>query len=407
MYLSICLIDVLSYICLSFLIVLDHSNGRGWYLYDAQTLNKIQRLTDMPDGVGDGGPRWDATNPNVFYFTKYMVVYKYDISQPLGSRMSVVHDFIADYPLGEKIDWRDEGESSEDTNHWAIAVIWDGAEQAILTYEKSTDTVLDSLTDIPYEVDWVSMSPSGDYLVVRCSYCGGEIHAYNRNDFSNHRVIATGSGHADRAKSLNGEDLVIYFDSSDNNWITIADMAGDKTQLIKYDAQKGCAIGGHFSGDNYNKPGWALVETICSPDSSHTGWLDSALFMVELVENPRVWQVAHHRTLYDSCWSNPFANLNRSGTKIYFGSNWGAGDVTNMDVYKIDLSDGWWDDLTGELPVCYFADFDCNGDVNSADFAYLLGRWLQSSGFRNEDFNSDGKVDVKDMGILASNWGTK
>ena len=74
----------------------DHSNSKGWNLYNAQLFAKIERLSDLPDTVGDGGPRWDSVDPNVFYYTRYLKMYRYDVSQPLGKRITALHDFSSD-----------------------------------------------------------------------------------------------------------------------------------------------------------------------------------------------------------------------------------------------------------------------------------------------------------------------
>ena len=62
---------------------------------------------------------------------------------------------------------------------------------------------------------------------------------------------------------------------------------------------------------------------------------------------PRVWRVAHTHTVRKDYSDDPFAKMNRKGTKIWFGSGWGQSysDGAQYDVYQIDLPATWYEDL--------------------------------------------------------------
>ena len=332
----------------TYILLIDHSNTAGWHLYDAATLAHIERLTDLSHN-SDGWPRWDATDPNIFYFTSGASLYEYDISKSLGSRISLVHNFTVEYPSATTVDWRDEGTPSEDTRYWALVVVWGGAEQYVICYDKATDKVLGQIDISAYsgDTDWVAMSPSRNYIVVRWAYYSQDLCRWNR-DGTGALALTGNIGHSAPAKGANGKDLWIYFDEDNNNWITMVDMQGNKTKLVKYD--RGCSIGGHFNGSNYNKPGWALVGTMCQNTTGQTGWLDAKIFLVELAENPTTWILCNHNAPLVTYWSSPFANFNRDGTRVYFGSNWGADDDTQNDVYRIDLPLNWYQDLMANMP---------------------------------------------------------
>jgi len=70
-----------------------------------------------------------------------------------------------------------------------------------------------------------------------------------------------------------------------------------------------------------------------------------------------------------------------------------------------------------QLDDYYAADFNCDKKVSIQDFAILLSRWGQTSGFddyshdqcehaRTLDIDRDGNIDIKDFGRLFSCWGT-
>lgn len=55
------------------------------------------------------------------------------------------------------------------------------------------------------------------------------------------------------------------------------------------------------------------------------------------------------------------------------------------------------------VPVCAIADIDCNGQVNAADLAVLIGAWGTS--LCEADLNEDGIVNAQDLAVLLGLWG--
>ena len=53
-------------------------------------------------------------------------------------------------------------------------------------------------------------------------------------------------------------------------------------------------------------------------------------------------------------------------------------------------------------PPCAAVDLDCNGTINAADLAVLLGNW---GGSGAGDINGDGGVDATDLAALLGAWG--
>jgi hypothetical protein len=77
----------------------------------------------------------------------------------------------------------------------------------------------------------------------------------------------------------------------------------------------------------------------------------------------------------------------------------GTEDVWRMCADGVDYPRLSWEFSRG-------GDMDCPDGVGMEDLVYLAGRWLNPSwaGFGTADINRDGKVDLSDFEILASNW---
>ena len=76
--------------------------------------------------------------------------------------------------------------------------------------------------------------------------------------------------------------------------------------------------------------------------------LTDTLVNADLNRHARVWRVAHTHTLRKSYADDPFAKINRKGTKIWFGSGWGNSFADGpYDTYQIDLPGTWYEDLMG------------------------------------------------------------
>lgn len=56
----------------------------------------------------------------------------------------------------------------------------------------------------------------------------------------------------------------------------------------------------------------------------------------------------------------------------------------------------------GSSPACCPTDLNCDGMVDAADLAVLLGSW---GGAGLGDFNNDGNVNGSDLAILLGAWG--
>jgi len=109
------------------------------------------------------------------------------------------------------------------------------------------------------------------------------------------------------------------------------------------------AIGQHYSGLAYDRPGWAVISTHDDDPGSYT-WLDDQVFLVELREGGHVVRLVHTHSLVDDevdldYWAEPHASTNADLTRIVFGTNWGRSGSGEVDMYLIALPPDWPDRL--------------------------------------------------------------
>ena len=90
---------------------------------------------------------------------------------------------------------------------------------------------------------------------------------------------------------------MIYQDI-DTDYISMLDLVtGAVTPLWEIDFSH-TAIGLHFSGRAFDRPGWAVVSTHDDDVATHT-WMDDQVFVVELKLGGRVVRLAHTHSLVD------------------------------------------------------------------------------------------------------------
>ena len=324
-----------------------------WYLYDATTL---QPIAQMPFG-GSVDPRWDASDPNILYYTEDSHLMACNV---LSREVSLVHDFAADFP-GQSlaaVSTRHEGSPSLDGRYWGLmAENEDWQPIALLVYDQRTNQVI-AKRDLPggSEIDNVTVSPLGNYFLAWYdNYCergqlGDDAHpcglmVYDRN-LRNGRGLLRIIGHYDVALDENGDEVVLYQDI-DTDYISMLDLdSGTVTPLWEIDFSH-TSIGLHFSGLAYDRPGWGLVSTHDNDLDTYT-WMDDQVFAVELKAGGRVVRLAHTHSLVNDedeadYWAEPHASVNRDLTRVVFATNWGRTGTGQVEMFMIALPPDWAD----------------------------------------------------------------
>ena len=333
------------------------TSGR-WYVYDNNSNELVQGLS-----IGDGGhipsrqdleARWDNQDPNIFYYRIDMSFYKYDLKSKTSS---LIRDFSKDFPAGAQILDATKGAPSMDKRFWAFSVK-QGSKPfhmiAAFTYDLEKDKIISRL-EPSQNHRYVTISPNGDRVVVSY-YWPEQVSSYNLS-FADPIKVGT-LAHSDYALTKDGRQVRVFMDPS-NDVIAMIDLkTGERNNLLKlpltgsWDTEP---AGYHISGLNYDTPGWVLVSTYGSDAKSGATWPHNLLFMLELKQNPRLWLLAHtHSAQLDKgkdYWAEAFATINKKGSRIYWGSNWdNPGKDTQIDCYRLDLPQDWWQELTENTP---------------------------------------------------------
>lgn len=320
----------------------------NWYVYDARSLQPLGQLPIWHE------PRWDAEDPDLLYFTEETRLMSYRISTERGQ---VVHEFADDFP-GQSLAavWtKYEGSPSIDGRYWGLmAEDQDWMTVGLLIYDFVADRVVAVRKTPPAEIDSVTISPSGNYLLAyydnHCEHghmgsgnnpCG--LMVYDR-DLANGRGMLRIVGHSDTAIDAQEQEVLVYQDI-DSDTISMLDLAsGDITPLWPIDFSHS-AIGFHFSGQAVRLPGWVLVSTSNGTHPPST-WMDDQIFAIELGKDGRVVRLAHTHSLFDEnvehdYWAEPHASVNRDFTQILFTSNWGRSGTEDVEMYLLKLPNNW------------------------------------------------------------------
>ncbi|TWT44121.1 hypothetical protein RAS1_05280 [Phycisphaerae bacterium RAS1] len=334
-------------------LLLLRGNSATYYLYSVETWRLLRRLTAFESCGQEPEPRWDASDPNVFYFVCNSELRRYNVATDAAT---IVHDFRAEFPAGAYVNTKIEGDASLDRRFWAFLVqdeSW--SRVAVVVYDRTADALTGQKTaDFREGLDWVGMSMTGQYCALGWdAYVAPLTTTLVSRDFTAEVDLPDGSaGHGDFALSADGRDVYVY-QNVRTDYIAMTDPAtGDETPLLRIPFDVNPDIGMHISGNAAKTPGWVLVSTYGSlnpPEGSRHSWMDAQLFMLELRADPRIWRLAHTHSYTSrgftdekNYFAESFAALNTAGTRVYFGSNWGDLARTDYtDAYVLQLPPDW------------------------------------------------------------------
>jgi hypothetical protein len=284
----------------------------------------------------------------------------------LSGQDGLVHDFAQEYPQANYALNGVEGAPSFDMRYWAFQVCtgMTGGGQCtgildVIVYDLQQDLIVGRLSDqyasfpVP---NFVEMSPSGQRVVV--GTCAGDPVPFNGpyawdRDFTNPVRLSTGCTHSGWAWAADGTELYVNFDpcGASNDEITfscdylmaiaIADPQGWENRMaIMYQGDLGWGASNHM-GRIYdaNVRGWFFMSTYGGGEP----WSADQLLMIELkaeADGPRLLRISHTLNTYEDYWSEAFASLDFSGTRIFWGANW-IGQA-ELQIYMAELCPGWW-----------------------------------------------------------------
>jgi len=318
--------------------VLIYSITGHWHVYDA---NSYQFVKTLNGPAADAEIQWHATNPDVLYYVPTngvgMQVLELTVSTGatrtmgnLGARLK------ARWPSANAAWTKSEGSPSADGRYWCLMVdnsSWGSV--GVVTWDRDTDTILGYLDTNGDRPDHVSMSPSGNYCVVSGDSARGTV-AYSR-DFKTQRKLLAKSEHSDIALDAAGDDIYVSVDYSTNEGdvFMVNLRTGARTTLFP-SYVNGTATAFHFSGKAYKKPGWVVISSYGDYGSAGKQWLHRKVMAVQLAANPKIYNLAHHRSYVGDYWAEPQASVSRDFSRVIFNSDWGKSG-TDIDAYMIAL----------------------------------------------------------------------
>jgi hypothetical protein len=169
------------------------------------------------------------------------------------------------------------------------------------------------------DIDWVSMSPSGKYVVIHWRGPARPVVAYDRLTMN---VVSEGpGGHADLGYDMAGNEVLVSVVCGGQPETPYGSMAarrldtGEVTFPLKQFSGHYC---GHASTRNYKRPGWAYL-TDGGPEGT------GEMYAVKLDGSQTVERFAHTRAATVEYSAQAKGTVSPDGTKVLFTSNWGVG----------------------------------------------------------------------------------
>ncbi|HEY6458478.1 MAG TPA: hypothetical protein VIY90_24625 [Steroidobacteraceae bacterium] len=298
------------------------------YFLDGKTFAYLRKVTTVPD------LQWSNSDPDVMYGTLYSAnaFVKYT---PSTGAMEILQTFsgFTNLYLGMS-----EGNLSNDDRYAPLIGVYATGFTVIIF--DTVNNVEVSRKDFPglsiANLDWVSMSQSGQYVVVnmrdnttRVSY----YDVYDRQMNYLRRLNAYAGGHADLGYDSTGNEVIVYGQYVDGEGIVLmSTRLADNTvqqQLPGISEPAGLYMTSyyHISCRNINRPGYCYVSNF-APTSAFNAYMIHEIFALKLDGSGNVEMFSQ-----DFAAPLPLADLsyyrmsmavpNRDGSLALFSSDWG------------------------------------------------------------------------------------
>jgi hypothetical protein len=333
------------------LLMLRSGNG-AVHIYNGSLYQFIKTVPDI-DGVQD--IYWHPKDPKTIYYILDNVFYSMNV-ETLATK--ALHTF-SKYTY---ISTRAEGNMSND-GHYIALCGYDADFKPIdfFVYDIFSNSIHSSMSvsGKVSDFDWISVSPLGHYVLVdyatdiNTPYNGIEVYD---DQFKLVWRKPLGAGHSDCGLDEDSSEVLIMdvYDANDN--ITYINkyslFNGTETRLLAvspdFDLHESCR--------SMSRPGWVYVSTfdyVGRLKDDSTSWMpfEDEIFAVKMDGKGDVQRYAHHYSKRYSTstpdsdnsiyFAEPHATVNKTGTRILFGSNWRKNISQNksVDTYLIELDD--------------------------------------------------------------------
>ncbi|RZW46713.1 MAG: hypothetical protein EX263_09155 [Flavobacteriaceae bacterium] len=223
-----------------------------------------------------------------------------------------------------------EGNLSNDDKYVAL-IGTSGSQKTIIVYDIENDQIIATKPLGTVNIDWVSMSQTGNYVVMS-GYSDGSgpnqgIKAYDK--FLNNEVhLYNGRPHGDIGFDTLGNEVFVGYQGINGYSLSYARLDnGAKQGLFPYSGATGDKglWGGHISTRNLERPGWAYVSDQGHPTDINRYEATREIFAIKLDDSQTIERFAKHHTninINNGYNHQAHAVPNRDGSKVLFASNW-------------------------------------------------------------------------------------
>jgi hypothetical protein len=301
------------------------------FMLDGQSYAFIKRFNQPSDAV------WSNTNPNLLYGVQ-------SSNQSMVSALASGNGFpqttlrvftgYTSLRLGGG-----EGNLSDDDRYAALLAVNGSGAETIIVYDVLTDTIVSATAFPSANIDNVTMSHSGTYVVAQFiggtgapGGTGGHKCFDRAGNFLRTLTTATSAGgHADVAYDTAGNEVVCWTDTVDIFSARLSDAT------LRNEGPAGGA--NHISGRNINRPGYLYVSEFEYDMNVNPSWesyhfkpihntvvalkLDGSGTVEKFCKEHHAVAIGSDRAYERSCMGVP----NRNGSIVLWSSDWESATV--------------------------------------------------------------------------------
>ncbi len=416
------------------MIVLIFPPTGEWRVYRTQTMPYDQSgnlVTSLPDVAED--PRWDRNNPDLIWGLGGVwgeAVFRIITVNVRTEQTTVIKDFESDSTIGPiienepdlyRITMRGEGESSLDKRFWAFLLEGtseDYRARYIFTWDRQQDEVLGVYSIAPdeAEIDWVGMSPKGNWVLIGgSSYNGGNLTGLTMADkeLTQFHRLTHSTAHSDVGLDTEGNEVIVMQGTQadyielipiDLNTQPMVDDGSydgtNRTPLIRLFYVDGSPIGFNCGVHiSCNFEGYCVISTYIEPGVEEQNWLDRTITLVRLDRtDPDVFYLAKVYGTTATYWEGTQATITNDGSKVVWASNWNqnVGEYP-AQVFLMQLDMPW---AGTKKPDCSKGDVNGDGRVRANDAILSL---RIAAGLVDATPEQKCAADMNDNGEVKSN----
>lgn len=340
------------------------SSSGWWFLYDANTCQVIPQgaaNNGISGMAGDCEPIWHPTDPNKWWHTVQNGSLVWSERTYVGSGISpstaTLFDLTSNLAaLGSpwntvtRVWFNGEGRPSHDGRWWAMSAETSafGSVGAIM-YDRQTNTITGTVATGGNKPNWIGTSPLGNYMVLswygsaQSSIAAEEalpitsaagVRIYNRTGTFVRAVSVLGE-HSDLAIDKEGNEVYVsisyrgFADHGGADGVFVRRLATGTAWVVPNIEPYTGGAGFHFSGCNYNRPGWALFNKYGALDGGSYGGVVGAIELTPT--SPRIFRFAHSRSTTPDYFGEAHATVNSDFTRVMFSTDWQTGTTPYED----------------------------------------------------------------------------